>query len=62
MEIKLDFTVPTVLLIIFVTLKLTHIITWSWLWVLSPIWIYAILLLILFVIAVISYHQIGKRW
>lgn len=62
MRINLDLTVPTILLIIFVTLKLTHIITWSWLWVLSPIWIYAILLLILFVIAVISYHQIGKRW
>lgn len=62
MEIKLELTVPIVLLIIFVTLKLTHIITWSWLWVLSPIWIYGILMLILFVIAFITYCQIGKRW
>jgi len=27
------------LLTIFVVLKLTHIIAWSWWWVLSPIWI-----------------------
>jgi len=24
---------------IFVTLKLANVITWSWLWVLSPLWI-----------------------
>ena len=27
------------LAILFITLKLTGVITWSWLWVLSPIWI-----------------------
>ena len=27
------------LTIIFITLKLTHVIDWSWRWVLSPIWI-----------------------
>ena len=57
MKIHLDLTVPTILLIIFIALKLTHIITWSWLWVLSPIWIYGILMLILFVITLIIYHH-----
>lgn len=38
-----------VLTIIFVVLKLTKVITWSWLWVLSPIWI-SVLLWIFFVI------------
>jgi len=28
-----------VLTIIFVILKLLHILTWSWLWVLSPLWL-----------------------
>jgi hypothetical protein len=28
----------TVLLIVFVTLKLTGLIDWSWWWVLSPLW------------------------
>jgi hypothetical protein len=32
-------TLPTILLIIFIVLKLTNLITWSWLWVLSPLWI-----------------------
>ncbi len=27
------------LAIVFITLKLTKFITWSWLWVLSPLWI-----------------------
>lgn len=27
------------LTIVFITLKLTHVIAWSWWWVLSPIWI-----------------------
>lgn len=38
------------LAIVFITLKLCHVINWSWLWVLAPIWIpFAILLAILFV-------------
>jgi len=24
---------------VFITLKLCHVINWSWLWVLSPVWI-----------------------
>ena len=37
-----------VLTLIFIVLKLTGNINWSWLWVLSPIWICALLLLALF--------------
>lgn len=39
-----------VLAIVFIVLKLTGVISWSWLWVLSPIWISAILTIVLFVI------------
>lgn len=28
----------TLLAVLFIGLKLTHYINWSWLWVLSPIW------------------------
>lgn len=40
--------------IVFITLKLMHVINWSWLWVLSPIWIgfftsLAIMAIVLFV-------------
>ena len=37
-----------VLTLIFIVLKFTGNINWSWLWVLSPIWITALLLLALF--------------
>jgi hypothetical protein len=42
------------LTIVFIVLKLTHYINWSWWWVLSPIWIpFAIVLLILAISAAI---------
>ena len=41
------------LTIVFITLKLCGVITWSWLWVLSPIWISAILVVLVFIIAFI---------
>lgn len=42
-----------VLTIVFIVLKLCKVINWSWIWVLSPLWISAaltILLLIIFII------------
>lgn len=30
---------PGLLALIFITLKLTHVIDWSWWWVLAPLWI-----------------------
>lgn len=40
------------LTIVFIVLKLTGYIDWSWWWVLSPIWISISLLLLIFAIAV----------
>ena len=37
------------LTIAFIVLKLTHYISWSWVWVLSPIWI---AILLIFIIAI----------
>lgn len=37
-----------VLAIIFIVLKLLGVITWSWVWVLSPIWISIIIVLVLY--------------
>lgn len=39
-----------VLTIVFVVLKLTHTIDWSWWWVLSPLWIPAAVLVVAFVV------------
>ena len=41
--------------IVFITLKLTNFIDWSWWWVLSPIWI--VFVLIIIVILVLSYLE-----
>ena len=35
------------LTIVFIVLKLTKVINWSWLWVLSPIWISIIIVLLI---------------
>lgn len=45
----------TLLLVLFIALKLTGHITWSWLWVLSPFWIPAALgMTVLFAFLVVS--------
>lgn len=41
------------LTIVFIVLKLCHVIEWSWLWVLAPLWISTILGLIIVIIYVI---------
>ena len=45
----------SVLTIVFVVLKLVGVIDWSWWWVLSPLWISALLILLLIVGMVIYY-------
>ncbi|MGA2262520.1 MAG: hypothetical protein ABSH28_13930 [Acidobacteriota bacterium] len=63
------FMVGTTLALL-VTLKLTHVIAWSWLWILSPLWIYVILWVLgIFVIStflavvmgVVSSHATARR-
>ena len=47
--------IPTILTLIFVVLKLCKVIDWSWLWVLSPLWISTILLIIIYMILYLKY-------
>ena len=42
-----------VLLVVFIVLKLCKVITWSWVWVLSPLWISLILWGIVLLIIII---------
>lgn len=44
------------LTIVFIILKLTHAINWSWWWVLAPVWISAglTILLLIFALAVLA--------
>jgi hypothetical protein len=47
------------LTILFIALKLTGHITWSWWWVLAPSWIPLVILLI--VLVLVAAYAIGKR-
>lgn len=49
----------TLLAIAFIVLKLCHVIEWSWLWVLAPLWIpialaFAILIIVLIIKCLVS--------
>lgn len=47
----------TLLLVAFIVLKLCHVIEWSWLWVLSPLWIpFAFTLIVIGIIAILANH------
>ncbi len=51
-------SLTTVLTIVFVILKLTHNIDWSWWWVLSPLWIsFTLSLLIVIVVLAVRRHR-----
>lgn len=43
---KIIRVILTLILLIFIILKLTHIISWSWWWVISPIWLPFIIIFI----------------
>lgn len=49
-----------VLTLIFIVLKLVHVIDWPWIWVLSPIWI-GILFIVLVAIILKLIELIGDR-
>ena len=51
-----ELGIVSVLTIVFIVLKLLGVIQWSWIWVLSPIWISAVI-----VVAVFSVILIGGR-
>ena len=46
--------------LIFITLKLTGVIDWAWIWVLSPLWIVAILVLLVVLIGFV-YAALGHK-
>jgi hypothetical protein len=54
MQITIGSGLPVLLAVLFIALKLCGVIAWSWVWVLSPLWIgLAIGLVILIIFAVI---------
>ena len=46
--------IVSVLTIIFIVLKLLGVIKWSWIWVLSPLWISAVIVIVVFSVILIG--------
>ncbi len=49
---------PELLQITFIILKLMNIITWNWLWVLSPAWITGIIIIISVIISKMNNRKV----
>lgn len=49
-----------ILTAIFIILKLTNLVAWAWVWVLSPLWIDAIISIILSLIMTIIFFRMFK--
>ena len=57
----MKFPILGILGLIFITLKLTGHIAWSWLWVLAPFWIpLSIIVVFILIIGVIDYVNYTK--
>jgi len=58
------FPLTEILLIIFVVAKITNTITWSWWWVLSPLWLPAATVLAIMVLAglIAVVAEAFRRW
>ena len=49
-----------VLTIVFIVLKLCKVINWSWVWVLSPIWISMIITIVIILMAFVVFKILNK--
>ena len=58
-----SWPIATILTIVFVVLKLTEVIDWSWIWILSPLWIsaaFSVVILLMVFIGFIIYYLVKK--
>lgn len=54
--------IVSVLTIVFIVLKLLGVIQWSWIWVLSPIWISAVIVVAMFSVILIGGRIKKGKW
>ena len=54
--------IVSVLTIIFIVLKLLGVIRWSWIWVLSPIWISTVIMVAVFSVILIGGRIKKGKW
>lgn len=54
-------SIPVTLFIVFLVLKLVGVISWSWLWVTSPLWIPLALVVAVILVGLIFVAIFGKK-
>ena len=54
--------IVSVLTIVFIVLKLLGVIKWSWIWVLSPIWISTLIMVAVFSVILIGGRIKKGKW
>lgn len=59
-ELKTNMAWSTILTIVFVALKVTDTIDWSWWWVISPVLIHTALIVIAFLFLLLFVHHKNK--
>ena len=60
-NVKVSYSLSTPIFLIFLILKLTGIINWSWFWVLSPLWIPLAMVIVVFVFLVLIAYLASKN-
>jgi Flp pilus assembly protein TadB len=60
-KIGLGVSLPEIIFLIFLILKLTNTVQWSWIWILSPLWIALILDIVAILFSVIMLLILRKR-
>ena len=60
-NININFSYIALLSVVFIVLKLLNVISWSWLWVLSPLWISFILFVVFSIVCIIIYNYNKRR-
>lgn len=65
MNVTINFSLPVTLFVVFLVLKLTHLIDWSWIWVIAPLWIgfiiFILMILIIAIIGLIRIYRLEKK-
>lgn len=54
-NIKFSGLLTTLLTVLFVGLKLTNYINWSWWWVLAPMWVPVVIVILIMILILIVY-------
>lgn len=59
-EFSFDTTIITAIFVIFLALKLANYINWSWWWIFSPLWIPAVIAVLIVIVYKIILHFKSK--